>query len=264
MAATSKGPGAPHDGTALPVHPRTGLTAVGIVAGKPVWPIKGASPDHGGGEPSGQAPQGDQPPAAPPAQQQAPGQAPAAQQQGTDPQDIASLPEWAQKQIRDLRTESANHRTAKQTAAQQAQAAQQQRDAILKALGLTSDGDDAPPDPEALAAQVTDQQAINWEIGAENAILRVAGAAGANADALLDSTSFLDSLEEFIADDPKSDAFRTKLQAHIKTWVSTHPNHKATTGAARSGGDHPGGGTPPTIQRPTGLGAAVRRRMSGS
>lgn len=34
---------------ALPLHPRTGLRAVGIVAGRPVWPILGASPDGDGG-----------------------------------------------------------------------------------------------------------------------------------------------------------------------------------------------------------------------
>src|SRR5215211_6920708 len=34
---------------ALPVHPRTGLSAVGIVNGRPVWPILGASEDHGTG-----------------------------------------------------------------------------------------------------------------------------------------------------------------------------------------------------------------------
>src|SRR5882757_5135524 len=28
----------------LPVHPRTGETAVGIVAGRPVWPVKGGAP----------------------------------------------------------------------------------------------------------------------------------------------------------------------------------------------------------------------------
>lgn len=35
--------------TTLPIHPRTGLRAVGIVAGKPVWPIKGGSGEGGEG-----------------------------------------------------------------------------------------------------------------------------------------------------------------------------------------------------------------------
>lgn len=217
----------------------------------------GAPTDAGTG---GQAPQGTQQPATPPAQPQATGQAPATQPQGTPSMTL----DEALKQIEDLRKENAKHRTTNKEREQAAQAAQAQRDAVLKAFGLTSDGKDAPPDPEALAAQVTEQQAIAWETAAENAILRVAGTAGANADALLDSNMFLDSLGEFIADDPKSADFQAKLKAHITQWVATHPNHKATTSAPRSGGDHPGGGTPPPTQRPTGLGAAVRRRISGS
>jgi hypothetical protein len=260
MAATSKGPGALHDGTALPVHPRTGLTAVGIVAGKPVWPIKGASPDHGGGEPSGQAPQGDQPPATPPAPQQPTGQAPATQ----PPADEMTL-EKAKSIIDDLRKENAKHRTGKSQSDSQAQAAQQQLEAVMKALGLKSDGTDAPPDPEALAAQVTQQQAITWETAAENAILRVAPTAGADADALLDSNAFLDSLGDLIALDPKSTEFRTKLQAHITVWVDKHPKHKTAgtvSTATRSGGDHPGGtGTPTT--RPKSLTAAVSKHFGG-
>lgn len=46
----------------LPVHPLTGLRAVGIVGGRPVWPIRGGS---GEGEPP--APQPPAPPANPPA-----------------------------------------------------------------------------------------------------------------------------------------------------------------------------------------------------
>lgn len=257
MAATSKGPGALHDGTALPVHPRTGLTAVGIVSGKPVWPIKGASPDHDGGEPSGQAPQGDQPSSTPPAQQ--PGQEPDKQQGAPASMTL----EDAQKIIEGLRKENAKHRTDKQTSSQQAQAATDQLNAVLKALGKNPDGSDLPPDPQALAAEVTQQQAIAWETAAENAILRVAPTAGADADALLDSNAFLDSLGDLIALDPKSAEFRTKLQAHITVWVDKHPKHKAAAAAptaTRSGGDHPGGGGTPTT-RPRSLQAAVSKAL---
>lgn len=213
------------------------------------------------GEPTGQAPQGTQPPATPPAQQQPTGQAPATQQPADTKTDLSTLPADVRKLITDANAEAAKSRTEKQTAAQQAQAAAKQRDDILKALGLTPDGKDTPLDPDALAAQVTEQQAINWETAAENAILRVAGAAGADADALLDSNAFLDSLGDFISDDPKSAAFRTKLQAHITEWVKGHPKHQtagAVSTATRSGGDHPGGtGTPST--RPTSLSAAVKK-----
>jgi hypothetical protein len=44
-------------------------------------------------------------------------------------EDVAALPEWAQKAIRDLRTESANHRKAK-TAAEQAAALASEQSAI--------------------------------------------------------------------------------------------------------------------------------------
>lgn len=221
-----------------------------------------AEPSQGPGVPAdagtgGQAPQGtQQPPATPPAQQ-ATGQAPA-----TQPADEMTL-EKAKSIIDDLRKENARHRTGKSQSDSQAQAAQQQLEAVMKALGLKADGTDAPPDPEALAAQVTQQQAINWETAAENAILRVAPTAGADADALLDSNTFLDSLGDLIALDPKSDEFRTKLQAHITVWVDKHPKHKAAAAvqtATRSGGDHPGGGGTPTT-RPRSLQAAVSKAL---
>jgi hypothetical protein len=212
------------------------------------------------GEPSGQASQGTQPPAvpaAPPAPQQ-PGQAPATQPQG-DKTDLSTLPADVRKIVEDARAEAARHRTEKQTAAQQAQAAQLQRDAILKALGLTPDGKDAPPDADALAAQVTQLQAVAWENGAQAAIVRVAGAAGADADALLDSNTFLNSLEGFVSDDPNSAEFRTKMQAHIKAWVEKNPKHRTATGPARTGGDMPPGSPGNVASRPKSLMDAVSK-----
>lgn len=225
-----------------------------------------AEPSQGPGAPAdagtgGQAPQGTQPPAAPPAQQQPTGQAPATQQ----PEGMTL--EAAQKVIDDLRKENAKHRTDKQSSSQQAQAATDQLNAVLKALGKTPDGTDAPPDPAALAAEVTQQQAVAWETAAENAVLRVASLAGGNADLLLDSASFIDSVvsEDFIGLDPKSEDFRKKLQAHITVWVDKHPQHKAAAAAStatRSGGDHPGGtGTPST--RSTSLSQAVKKSLGG-
>jgi len=225
-----------------------------------------AESSQGSGTPTdagtgGQAPQGTQPPATSPAQQQTTGQAPATPQ----PADEMTL-EKAKSIIDDLRKENAKHRTNNTTSTQQAQAAQEQLNAVLKALGKNPDGSDVPPDPQALAAEVTQQQAIAWETAAENAILRVAGTAGADADALLDSASFIESVvsEDFIGLDPKSAEFRTKLQAHITVWIDKHPKHKAAgaTPATRSGGAHPGGtGTPTT--RPKSLTAAVSKHFGG-
>lgn len=209
-------------------------------------------------------------PTAPPVSQPSSGPAPQLLPQApqkTDPQDVSSLPEWAQKLITDTRAEAAKHRTDKQSAAQQAQAAQAQRDAVLKALGLNPDGKDTPPDPEALAKQVSDYKAVAWENAVQAQILRVSAKqeVGADADALLDSNSFLDSLEEFVSLDPNTKEFRDKLAAHIKSWVDKHPKFKTQTqpaGPARSGGDHPGGGGAPTA-RPTSLHAAVGNALGG-
>lgn len=54
----------------------------------------------------GQAPQGSQPGGSQPG-----GQAPAGGQSATDPQDVASLPKWAQDLYQNLRQENAGHRT---------------------------------------------------------------------------------------------------------------------------------------------------------
>jgi hypothetical protein len=185
-----------------------------------------------GGEPSGQAL-----PATPPAPQGQPtGQAPTTQHPA-DKTDLSTLPADVQKIISDLRTEAAGHRTAKQTA-------QQQRDAVLKAFGLAPDGSQAPPDADALTAQLEQYKATAWENAAQAAIVRVAGATGADADLLLDSSTFLDSLEAFVEDDPNTADFRTKIQSHITDFVTKNPRFKAQTtpaGPARSGGEFPGG-----------------------
>ena len=172
-------------------------------------------------------------------------------------QDVSSLPTWAQKLIKSTNAEAAKHRTEKQ-------AANQQRDAMLKVLGYTPNGTTAPPTPEELTEKLGQQQAQTWELGAQLAVVRTATAAGADADALLDSNTFLDSLAEFVDDDPNTAEFRTKMAAHIAKFVTEHPKFKtAPAGPARSGGDHPGGGSTPTT-RPKSLHAAVSQVLGGS
>jgi hypothetical protein len=76
--------------TTLPIHPRTGLRAVGIVAGKPVWPIFGAE-DNPPAAPAGQPTPVPTPPAQPPTPpasgQPAPATKPPAGDPPTDPPD---------------------------------------------------------------------------------------------------------------------------------------------------------------------------------
>lgn len=208
-----------------------------------------------------------QPPTAPPTRQPPAGPAPAPQPpdpKNDQPQDVASLPEWAQKLISDTRAEAAQHRTAGKTAAQAAAEAKAQRDAILKAMGLDPDGKDTPPDPAKLAKQYSDAQAVAWENGTQVAILRAAPSVGADADALLDSNTFLDSLGDFVDDDPTTTEFRTRMSKHIKDFVAKHPKFKAApAGPVRSGGDLSGGpgGNPNT--RPKSLREAYARQNRG-
>jgi hypothetical protein len=216
----------------------------------------GAPADGGTG---GQAPTGTQPPAAPPAPT---GQQPGS---GTQPQptDLSTLPADVRKLIEDTRAEAAKHRTDKQTATQQAQAAQAQRDKVLAALGFTPDGQQAAPDANALAAQLEQQQAVAWTNAVELNVFRTAQAAGANGEALLDSRAFIDSLDGFTEDDVTASDFRTKLKAHIKAYVEKHPTFKTatttTTAPPRAGGDRPAGGSGTQPPRPLGLGAAIKQ-----
>jgi cytochrome c556 len=101
------------------------------------------------------------------------------------------------------------------------QAAQQtQLDGIAKALGLKSD--DTPPDPAKLTEQLTVEQKNAREAQVQLAVYRNAAQFEGNADALLDSASFLRSLADV---DPTDTA---AVGAAIKAAVEANPRLKAT------------------------------------
>ncbi len=138
-------------------------------------------------------------------------------------EDLASLPDWAQKVIRDARAEAASTRTtAKQTAAEQARTELTAQ--IAKALGL--DGDE-PPDPEELTAQIEQAQAAAWRSGVELQVFRGASALGADPAKLLDSLSFIDSLDDLVDVDPGTPDFAAQLQAKISAAIERNPTFKA-------------------------------------
>jgi len=214
----------------------------------------GASADGGTG---GQAPTGTQQPQNTPS---APANEPGAQQPKPTKTDLSTLPDDVQKVIADARAEAAKHRTEGQTAKQTADAEKQRVAAVLKALGINADGTDAPADPAALAAAVEQAQSAAWSTAVENQVLRMKDV---DADRLLDSRAFVDSLDPFADDDPRSADFKTKLAAHVKEYVGKHTQFKAApAGPGRSGGDMPGGpgGTP---TRPKSLHAAVNKALGG-
>lgn len=122
-----------------------------------------------------------------------------------DPTKVADL----EKQLTDLQTNQ-----------------QAQLDAIAKAAGLKSD--DTPPDPAKLAEQITAAQGetASEKTRADNAerklaVFLVAGDHGANAVALLDSTSFLDSIKDVDHTDV------AKLGESIKAAVAKDDRFKA-------------------------------------
>ncbi|HEY3683462.1 MAG TPA: hypothetical protein VGL93_10505 [Streptosporangiaceae bacterium] len=155
--------------------------------------------------------------------------------------DVASLPAWAQKLIKDTRAEAGNARTTAK-----AQAAQVATDDITqklgKALGIIKD-DEKAPTPDELAKQLADSQADGRSARVENAVFRAAITAGLDGDAVLDSKTFG---KQFDGLDPKADDFAEKVAALI-TKAGENPKFKATAQAAapeapaRTGGEFAGG-----------------------
>lgn len=161
-------------------------------------------------------------------------QAPAAQQATpAEPGDnLPDDPAALKAEIARLRKENAGDRTAAKTkAADDARTALAQD--IGKALGLIKD--DTTPDPAALTAQLTAQQSAARESALELAVYKAAGVKGANPDALLDSRSFLATVQDL---DPTDTA---AIQAAIDQAVTTNPSFKAVQVAAASTVQHPGG-----------------------
>jgi len=156
------------------------------------------------------------------------------------PEDVASLPEWTQKMIRELRSEAATNRT-KATSAEATR--QETMDAIAKALGLK--GDDDPAKAAQTAAEERDAARKEAQsVKVENAVLRMAAKYGADPNALTDSRSFMSALD---AIDPAADDFAAAVDAAIKKAVEANPSLKPAAPAppARSGGPVGGGATVP-------------------
>ena len=191
-------------------------------------------------------------PAPPPAPANAPGSSPPA-----PAEDLASLPDWAQKAIRDARAEAGKARTtAKQTAADEARTELAKQ--VAKALGLETG--DQPPDPAKLTEQIEAAQAQAWRSGVELQVHRIAGRLGGNAEALLDSLSFIDSLDDLTEADPRSADFRTQLEAKVQAALERNPSYKAN-------GQAPGTPNTPATPRPDpsqGGRGAQPQKFSGS
>lgn len=222
-----------HVNTLPRLHPITGMPFAPIGMrkdGRAIWPILGGSDDPGQGAGDGTQTGGASASA---------GNTDQTATSGTDtqsqtaaappaPTKIEDLPDWAQKLIRDTRTEAATNRTAK-TAAEQKQ--QEVLDGIAQALGLKKD--DAPADPAVLQQSLGEREQRITTLEAdvrtkdvELAAWRSASQQNVNAVALLDSRSFLTEVAKL---DPATDDFGTQLDAAVKKAVEANPALRATS-----------------------------------
>lgn len=218
-------------GNAIKYHPLTGeqIRPLWIRPdGRAMWPIMG-----GDDTVPPAAPPADPAPTDPPADPK-PADPPAPSDDGKGGKD-AILADLAKE--RDKRQELEGRLTEFQT--QQ----QQQMDALAKALGLKPD--DAPPDPAALTAQIAEEQGKAREAAVQLAVYRNAAANEANADALLDSASFLRSLADI---DPTN---AEAVNAAIKAAVEANPLLKSAPPVPPTP-PFPGG---PRTPAPTGAGS---------
>jgi hypothetical protein len=145
---------------------------------------------------------------------------------------VESLHPDVQKLITDLRTEAGNHRVKARDAET---TAQQKIQAALAALGIKTDDD--PVEAAKKAAQERDSAATEAaRARRELAVFKNAATHNADPARLLDSTSFLASIDGL---DPSKDA--EKIDAAIKAAVENNPYLKATRAVGASGIEQTGG-----------------------
>jgi len=179
---------------------------------------------------------------------------------------VESLPDPVAKVIREAREEAGKARTvAKQNAADEAR--RELLATFSKAVGLETG--DKPPTPEELTQQLTQSQGALTTAQEEAAaakvelhVYRTATRLGANADALLDSRTFCDTIDSL---DPSKgpEAFNAAVEKAITDALATNPQLRMVPGAPRRGGGEFAGG-PGTTGRPTSLGQAVAAGLGGT
>jgi len=176
-------------------------------------------------------PAADAPPAAPAAAGQAAGEPGSAPRGEPAADTIDALPPWAQKLIRETRTEAAASRTKAKEQADALAALQATRqselDGIARALGLKPE--EATPEQimaerDAAQARAEHNAAAARTAAVELAVFRAASLAGVNAGALLDSRTFVSTLDGL---DPADQSFAQAVADRIAQAVEQNPAWKA-------------------------------------
>jgi hypothetical protein len=217
----------------LPVHPLTGLTALGVLpSGRIVWPVLGAASDEGdGAEGDGGAEDDDD----------------AGDGQDGDGQDGDGLGAKGKEAL-------AKERKARRDADKARKAAEAERD-TLKAAAAKSDGDAAQADAEKIRrdAEKTATDKANKRI--LSAELKAA-AAGKLANPEL-ATKLIDLAQFEVGDDGEFDG--DEMSEAISDLVKKYPNLAARAQGFQGAGD---GGARTGGSRPRQLAAADLKTMS--
>lgn len=145
---------------------------------------------------------------------------------------------------------------ARDRVAGKAAAAAEARAELLKQIS----GSDAPVDPAALQAQMQQRESESRALAAENNVLRLAPRAGADPDALVDSTTFMRDVAKL---DPTAADYAVQLENLITTTVAANPKRygSAVPGAPAplppppAGDPANGGAGAPAPGSPTGVDA---------
>jgi hypothetical protein len=157
-----------------------------------------------------------------------------------EPQDVGSLPSWAQKLLKKTREEAARARTStKQKLAEQAEADRLKAieetkasvtDAVVKALGLKNDEEqELTPEQviEKISAerdaekQAREERDLKYrDLLVEVAVQDAATQLGADPSRLVDSRNFMRTLKELNVDDP---SYRVAVAKAVQAAVEENP-----------------------------------------
>ncbi|MFH8793845.1 hypothetical protein [Streptomyces sp. NPDC017941] len=143
-----------------------------------------------------------------------------------EPQDVASLPEWAQKLIKDTRAEAADYRTRAQQVAPQQPTPQAP---AVPPAAEAPEGDVARL-PKWAQQALADSGAAARRAAVQAAVIQAAPTVGADVARLLDSASFTAAVAQL---DPTDTAAVTEA---IKNAVAAQPYLAAVPQTAPKGG----------------------------
>lgn len=136
--------------------------------------------------------------------------------------------------VKELRDEAAKFRIAAKTATSEGEA---KLKAIAQALGLGNE----PADPVKLQETLAARDAELRQVRTEGKVRSMASKVSADAEALLDSRSFVKAIASL---DPTADDFEADMSSAIQAAISSNPKLKIAAPGALRGGAEINGASP--------------------